>query len=73
MMHGPQSIELTHEDDLANMSIRADDYTSGEQIRVSIGQGLRILHIGLAYLSSPQINCILPSLSHVPEIPINLG
>jgi len=58
--------------DLLNLNIMANEYTGNEHIRVGIGQGLRILHTGLASLSSPHHNFILPSLLHVPKITKNL-
>jgi len=58
--------------DLTNLNIRADEYTGNEHIRVGNGQGLRILHIGLASLSSTHRKFLLPSLLHVPNITKNL-
>jgi len=58
--------------DLTNLNIKADEYTGNEHIRVGNGQGLRILHIGLASLSSTHRKFLLPSLLHVPNITKNL-
>jgi len=41
-------------------------------IRVGNGQGLKILHTGLANLPTPSRNFQLSSLLHVPEIQKNL-
>jgi hypothetical protein len=53
--------------DLVNLNIRANEYTGNEHIRVGNGQGLRILHTGLASLPSTHRTFYLPSLLHVPE------
>jgi hypothetical protein len=58
--------------DLSNLNVCADDYLGTVQIRVGNGQGLQILHTGLATLPSPKRIFQLPSLLHVLAIQKNL-
>jgi hypothetical protein len=58
--------------DLTNLNITANEYTGNEQIRVGNGQGLNILHTGLAFLPSTYKHFSLKSLLHVPVIQKNL-
>jgi hypothetical protein len=43
-----------------------DEYKGKDQIKVGNGQGLDILHIGLAQIPSSSKNFSLPNLLHVP-------
>jgi hypothetical protein len=61
---------LTNE--LANLSVRADEYTGSDQILVGYGQGLQIPHAGTANLCSPSHTFCLSSLLHAPQIHKNL-
>lgn len=58
--------------DLSNLNIRADEYRGTDQIRVGNGQGLNILHTGLACLPTSNCNFSLQNLLHVPRIQKNL-
>jgi hypothetical protein len=58
--------------DLTNLNITAEEYAGNEQIRVGNGQGLDILHTGLASLPSAHNHFSLKSLLHVPAIQKNL-
>jgi hypothetical protein len=52
----------------SNLNMCADEYTSLDHLQAGNGQGLRILHFGLANLSSPTHTFHLSSLLHVPQI-----
>lgn len=58
--------------DLSNMNLQGEEYTRNEHIHVGNGQGLYILHIGLASLPISQKIFSLKSLLHVPAIQNNL-
>lgn len=58
--------------DLTTLNVRSNEYSGNEVIRVGNGQGLKILHTGLANLPTPSRNFQLSSLLHVPEIQKNL-
>jgi hypothetical protein len=58
--------------DLSNLNLRTKEYKGTDQIKVSNGQGLDILHTGLAQISSSTKNFTLPNLLHVPQIEKNL-
>jgi hypothetical protein len=58
--------------DLSNLNLQSEEYTGTEQIRVGNGQGLDILHTGLASLPTAKKNFCLKSLLHVPDIQKNL-
>jgi hypothetical protein len=53
---------------LSNLNLRADEYKGIDQIKVGNGQGLDILHIGLAQIPSSSKFFSLPNLLHVPQI-----
>jgi hypothetical protein len=57
---------------LSNLNMRAEEYHGTDQIKVGNGQGLDILHTGLAQLPTSQRNFSLPNLLHVPRIEKNL-
>jgi hypothetical protein len=50
------------------LNLRADEYKGIDQIKVGNGQGLDILHIGLAQIPSSSKFFSLPNLLHVPQI-----
>jgi hypothetical protein len=58
--------------DLSNLNMQSEEYTGNEQIRVGNGQGLDILHSGLASLPTAKKIFSLKSLLHVPDIQKNL-
>jgi hypothetical protein len=58
--------------DLSNLNMQSEEYTGNEQIRVGNGQGLDILHSGLASLPIAKKIFSLKSLLHVPDIQKNL-
>jgi hypothetical protein len=58
--------------DLSNLNMQSEEYTGNEQIRVGNGQGLDIIHFGLASLPTAKKNFSLKSLLHVPDIQKNL-
>jgi hypothetical protein len=58
--------------DLSNLKMCAEEYTSTDQIQLGNGQGLPIQHTGLACLPSRLHNFSLQSLLHVPHIQKNL-
>ena len=58
--------------DLSNLKMRAKEYHGTDQIKVGNGQGLDILHTGLAQLPTFHRNFSLPNLLHVPRIEKNL-
>jgi hypothetical protein len=57
---------LTNE--LSNLNILVDEYRGPNQICINNGQGLVILHTGLAFLSTLNRVFHLPHLLHVPQI-----
>jgi hypothetical protein len=58
--------------ELSKLNVRADDYIGPNHLQVGDGQGLKILHTGLANLPSNNQNFCLSSLLHVPQIKKNL-
>ena len=54
--------------DLSNLNLRVDEYKGMDQIKVGNGQGLDILHTGLAQIPSSSKKFSLPNLLHVPQI-----
>jgi hypothetical protein len=54
--------------DLSNLNLRADEYKGTDQIKVGNGQGLDILHTGLAQIPSSSKKFSLPNLLNVPQI-----
>jgi hypothetical protein len=64
------NVHLTNE--LSNLNMHAEDYTSSDHIQVGNGQVLNILHSGHGTLPGPSNNFHLLSLLHVPQIQKNL-
>uniref|UniRef100_A0A2N9HBX8 Reverse transcriptase Ty1/copia-type domain-containing protein n=1 Tax=Fagus sylvatica TaxID=28930 RepID=A0A2N9HBX8_FAGSY len=58
--------------DLANLNVRADEYTGHDQIRVGNGTALPIHHIGTTQLTAPSTSFLLQNVLHVPTISNNL-
>jgi hypothetical protein len=58
--------------DLSNFNLILEEYKGTNYIKVGNGQGLDILHIGLAQIFSSNIHFSLPNLLHVPQIENNL-
>jgi len=58
--------------DLANLNLKAEEYTGSDQLRVGNGIGLSIHHIGNAQLSTPTLPFTLYNVLHVPHITKNL-
>jgi hypothetical protein len=56
---------LTNE--LSNLTLHANEYLGFGQIHVGNGQGLQIIHTGLASLPTPNRIFTLPNLLHVPQ------
>jgi len=54
--------------DLANLNLKAEEYTGSDQLRVGNGTGLSIHHIGNAQLSTPTLPFTLYNVLHVPHI-----
>ena len=52
--------------------MRADEYTSTEQIRVGNGKSLPIKHLGTSHLFTPHNSFCLNNVLHVPNISQNL-
>jgi transposase InsO family protein len=58
--------------DLANLNLKAEEYTGSDQLRVGNGNGLSIKHIGHAKIHSPNFSFNLFDVLHVPHIKKNL-
>jgi hypothetical protein len=58
--------------DLSNLNMQSEEYTSNEHIRVGNGQGLDILYSGLASLPTAKKFFSLKSLLYVLDIQKNL-
>jgi hypothetical protein len=54
--------------DLANLNLKAEEYTSLDQLRVGNSTGLSIHHIGNSQLSTPTLPFTLYNVLHVPQI-----
>lgn len=57
---------------LANLNVKADNYSGANQIKIGNGSGLPIKHVGTAHLSTPNFNFHLLDVLHVPNICKNL-
>jgi hypothetical protein len=58
--------------DLANLNVRAEEYTGSEGIRVGNGKSLPVKHIGTTQFSTPTSTFLLNDVLHVPQISKNL-
>jgi hypothetical protein len=58
--------------DLANLNLKAEEYTGSDQLRVGNGTGLSIHRIGNAHLFTPTLPFTLYNVLHVPHITKNL-
>ena len=52
--------------DLANLNVRAKEYTGLETIRVGNGKSLPVTHIGTTQFSTPNSTFLLNDVLHVP-------
>ena len=54
--------------ELANLNVKAEEYSGSDTIRVGDGNGLPIHHIGTTQITTPSLKLQLNNMLHVPHI-----